>query len=86
MFSIFTYVMSCVTHSEPGLPMVFQTNEKQPYSFPVLFLRQTADKGDWAHIHAEHSGSRREQKMLSKAREAREILNIVLFSNGFANG
>ena len=21
MFSIFTYVMSCVTHSEPGLPM-----------------------------------------------------------------
>ena len=23
MFSIFTYVMSCVTHSEPGLPMMF---------------------------------------------------------------
>ena len=26
MFSIFTYIMSRVTHSEPGLPMVLQCN------------------------------------------------------------
>ena len=29
MFSIFTYIMSRVTHSEPGLPMVETKKEDQ---------------------------------------------------------
>ena len=29
MFSIFTYIMSRVTHSEPGLPMIYLGNESQ---------------------------------------------------------
>ena len=29
MCSIFTYIMSRVTHSEPGLPMIYLGNESQ---------------------------------------------------------
>ena len=38
MFSIFTYVMSRVTHSEPGLPMV------KSVQFPICLIFETSKK------------------------------------------
>ena len=52
MFSIFTYVMSRVTHSEPGLPMVhFLQNlpAKRQFWFKTNFsVFRTSKKKSWA--------------------------------------
>ena len=41
MFSIFSYIMSRVTHSEPGLPMMRLANLR---NYMFMLLRLTADR------------------------------------------
>ena len=40
MFSIFTYIMSRVTHSEPGLPMFLRRKTKSSYEGPYHVVRK----------------------------------------------
>ena len=42
MFSIFTYIMSRVTHSEPGLPMF--ESELHDFGGVVIFKRVTSTR------------------------------------------
>ena len=55
MISIFTYIMSRVTHSEPGLPMPKRQMFKTGGGSPVckgceMFVVSDTNQGFWSHL------------------------------------